>query len=103
MDPEFGKQPLKSEDGKIIVAYNGEIYNQFELRKELTENNFNFKSFSSDTEVILKGYQYWGNGIFEKLDGQFAISILDLKKNKLILSRDKFGEKPLFYYLDKKK
>ena len=80
MDPEFGKQPLKSEDGKIIVAYNGEIYNQFELRKELTEKNFNFKSFSSDTEVILKGYQYWGTGIFEKLDGQFAISILDLKK-----------------------
>ena len=76
MDPEFGKQPLKSEDGKIIVAYNGEIYNQFELRKELTENNFNFKSVSSDTEVILKGYQYWGNGIFEKLDGQYAISIL---------------------------
>ena len=103
MDPEFGKQPLKSEDGKIIVAYNGEIYNQFELRKELTENNFNFKSVSSDTEVILKGYQYWGNGIFEKLDGQYAISIIDLKKNKLILSRDKFGEKPLFYYLDKKK
>ena len=52
--------------------------------------------------MILKGYQYWGTGIFEKLDGQFAISILDLK-NKLILSRDKFGEKPLFYYLDKRK
>ena len=100
MDPEFGKQPLKSEDGKIIVAYNGEIYNQFELRKELTEKILTL-SFSSDTEVILKGYQYWGTGIFEKLDGQFAISIIDLK-NKLILSRDKFGEKPLFYYLDKK-
>ena len=103
MDPEFGRQPLTSDDKKIIIAYNGEIYNQFELRKEINNHNIKFKSSSSDTEVVLKGYQLWGKNLFNKIDGQFAIVIIDLKKNKIIISRDKFGEKPVFYYIDNNK
>jgi asparagine synthase (glutamine-hydrolysing) len=103
MDPEYGKQPLVSEDKKIILAYNGEMYNQFELRKELENNNIKFKSKSSDTEVVLKGYNFWGDKLFEKIDGQFAIVIIDLNKDILLISRDKFGEKPVFYYVDNNK
>ena len=103
MDPEYGRQPLLSDDKEIIVAYNGEIYNQFDLRKKLIDQNVNFKSLSSDTEVVLKGYIAWGEDLFKKIDGQFAIVIIDLKKNKIIISRDKFGEKPVFYFVDEKK
>tara|TARA_Y100000590_G_scaffold1599_1_gene1979 strand:+ start:8065 stop:9882 length:1818 start_codon:yes stop_codon:yes gene_type:complete len=103
MDPEFGRQPLFSDDKKIIVAYNGEIYNQFELRENLQKENVIFKSSSSDTEVVLKGYLHWGEKLFEKIDGQFAIVIIDLRRNKIIVGRDKFGEKPVFYYVDKNK
>ena len=103
MDPKYGKQPLLSDDKKIIVAYNGEIYNQFELRKDLIERKAKFKSKSSDTEVVLEGYKIWGEKLFSKIDGQFAIAIIDLKKNQLILGRDKFGEKPLYYYINKNK
>ena len=103
MDPKYGKQPLLSDDKKIIVAYNGEIYNQFELRKDLIERKAKFKSKSSDTEVVLEGYKIWGEKLFSKIDGQFAIAIIDLKKNQLILGRDKFGEKPLYYYKNKNK
>mgnify|MGYP001268216329 CR=1 FL=1 len=103
MDHEFGKQPLISSNREIIIAYNGEIYNQFELRKELEDRKVKFKSKSSDTEVVLKGYEFWGDKIFQKIDGQFAIVIIDLSKNILLLGRDKFGEKPLFYYIDNEK
>ncbi len=103
MDPVFGKQPLISEDKQVILAYNGEMYNQFELRKELESNKINFESKSSDTEVVLKGYKFWGEKLFEKIDGQFAIVIIDLNKDILLISRDKFGEKPVFYYIDNNK
>lgn len=102
MEPEQGKQPLSTEDKQIIILFNGEIYNQFELRKELIEKNIIFKTKSLDTEVILKGYLIWGAEIFNKLDGQFAITIIDRRKRKVFLARDKFGEKPLFYFLDNK-
>ena len=103
MDPKYGKQPIVSQDKQIIVAYNGEMYNQFELRKELENNQIVFESKSSDTEVVLKGYKFWGEKLFEKIDGQFAIVIIDLTKHILLISRDKFGEKPVFYYVDNNK
>ena len=103
MDPKFGKQPLVSKDKKIIVAYNGEMYNQFELRKELETYKIKFESNSSDTEVVLEGYKFWGEKLFEKIDGQFAVVIIDLTKDILLISRDKFGEKPVFYYIDNNK
>ena len=103
MDPENGSQPLMNTDKDIIICFNGEIYNQFEIRNELKKNNIYFKTKSLDTEVILKGYLFYGEKIFTKLDGQFSISIIDLKKKKIILARDKFGEKPLYYFKDSNK
>ena len=99
MDPKFSKQPLLSQNQKIIIVYNGEMYNQFELRNELIKNNITLKTKSSDSEVILEGYKYWGEKLIEKIDGQFAIVVIDLIKNIILISRDKFGEKPVFYYV----
>ena len=103
MDPKYGKQPLISKNKQIIIAYNGEVYNQFELRKELEDNQIILESKSSDSEVILEGYKLWGEELFEKIDGQFAIVVIDLTKNIILISRDKFGEKPVYYYIDNNK
>jgi len=103
MEPNNGSQPLMDTDKKIIICFNGEIYNQFEIRSELKKNNIHFKTKSLDTEVILKGYLFYGEKIFTKLDGQFSISIIDLIKKKIFLARDKFGEKPLYYFKDHNK
>lgn len=94
---EKGHQPMLSENEQIIITFNGEIYNFKKLRKELEFLGHSFQS-NSDTEVILKGYQEWGNSTFAKLDGMFAICIVDLTNKKLILARDRIGMKPLFYY-----
>lgn len=94
---EKGHQPMLSENEQIIITFNGEIYNFKKLRKELEVLGHSFRS-NSDTEVILKGYQEWGSSTFAKLDGMFAICIVDLTNKKLILARDRVGMKPLFYY-----
>ena len=93
---ENGHQPMNCDDEEITITFNGEIYNFKKLREQLENENINFKS-SSDTEVILKGYQKWGKSVFEKLDGMFSICIVDIPKKKIILSRDRIGLKPLFY------
>lgn len=77
------------------AVLNGEIYNHKELRKELESKGFTFET-SSDTEVVLKGYYYLGERIFERLDGMFAIAIAT-PNNKLVLARDPIGQKPLYY------
>lgn len=94
---EKGHQPMLSENEQIIITFNGEIYNFKKLRKELESLGYSFHS-TSDTEVILKAYQEWGNSAFAKLDGMFAICIVDLISQKLILARDRVGMKPLFYH-----
>lgn len=93
---EKGHQPMLSEDEKIVITFNGEIYNFKKLRKELEVLGYYFQS-QSDTEVILKSYQEWGISMFVKLDGMFAICIVDLEQQKIILGRDRIGLKPLFY------
>lgn len=103
IDEKFGSQPMFDETKNLILLYNGEIYNQFELRKELEERGYKFKSKRSDTEVVIAGYKIWGNKVFSKMDGQFAICLYDKMKNQILLARDKFGEKPLFYYINNKK
>lgn len=95
-----GHQPMSNVTGDIIITFNGEIYNFKQLRKELEENGFQFES-ETDTEVILKGYEAYGNSIFEKLDGMFAICIFDQAIDKIILARDRMGLKPLFYHKTK--
>ena len=94
-------QPFKNDKSGNIISYNGEIYN-FKYLKEDLENNFNVKfRTKSDTEVVLMGYEIYGiSNLLSKLDGMFAFAIWDNKKKILILARDKFGEKPLFYVND---
>lgn len=97
---EKGHQPMLSEDEQIIITFNGEIYNFKKLKTELESLGHSFRS-SSDTEVILKAYQEWGNSAFAKLDGMFAICIVDLFSQRLVLARDRVGMKPLFYHYSK--
>lgn len=95
IDISGGNQPIFSEDKNVVVVYNGEIYNFLDLRKEL-ESKHKFQT-NSDTEVIVHGYEEWGIKVFEKLNGMFAIVLWDERENKLVLARDRMGEKPLYY------
>lgn len=93
---EAGHQPMLSDNSQITIAYNGEIYNFKLLRSELIQHGFKFKS-ESDTEVIIKAYEFWGEGAFEKLNGIFAFCLHDKRKNCVYLVRDQSGVKPLYY------
>lgn len=97
-----GSQPMISNDKKIILTFNGEIYNYLEIKKDLLNKGYKFKS-DSDTEVILLSYICYGERAFEKFKGCFAISILDLNKDIIRLVRDRAGEKPLFFLYDENK
>ena len=93
-----GLQPMESYSSRYIISYNGEIYNHLELRKSLKKNN-KFKS-SSDTETILSCIDEWGlTETLNKLEGMFAFALWDKEKRKLYLCRDRYGEKPLYYFL----
>jgi asparagine synthase (glutamine-hydrolysing) len=97
IDLDGGWQPFFSRDGDVVAFQNGEIYNHLELCRRLEGRGYHFKSHS-DTEVLAHGYDAWGiNGLLERLDGMFAIAILDRTRRELHLARDRFGEKPLFY------
>jgi asparagine synthase (glutamine-hydrolysing) len=89
-------QPFVSSDGNLTITFNGEIYNFKEIKKELIDKKIIFKS-NSDTEVIIESYKYWGLDFIKKLRGMFAFVIWDSFKKKLILARDPFGIKPLYY------
>jgi asparagine synthase (glutamine-hydrolysing) len=93
---EGGHQPMASADGACVVVYNGEIYNHHELRRDLERRGERFRS-RSDTEVIVQGYRSLGEGFLERLDGMFALAILDRVERRLVLMRDRTGKKPLFY------
>jgi asparagine synthase (glutamine-hydrolysing) len=94
---ERGHQPMSTEDGNLVIIFNGEIYNHREIRKELLEKGCQFKS-DSDTESLLLGYQAFGLNILNKLNGIFAFIIYDKLKQEVLLARDQFGIKPLYYY-----
>jgi asparagine synthase (glutamine-hydrolysing) len=96
---ETGSQPMFSEDKALTLIFNGEVYNYLELKAELVRAGFNFRS-SSDTEVVLKAYQYWGTDCFAKFRGMFALAIHDKPNARLVLARDHAGIKPLYYYCD---
>lgn len=91
-----GAQPMFNKDRMIAIVFNGEIYNFKILRKELETRGRTFVG-RSDTEVILALYEEYGEACFEKMVGMFAIAIYDIKKGKLILARDRMGEKPLYW------
>jgi asparagine synthase (glutamine-hydrolysing) len=94
-----GYQPLCSADKRLWIVYNGEIYNYIELKIELQNAGFLFYT-NSDTEVVLHSYSYWGNECVKKFNGMWSFTILDLKKNLLFASRDRFGVKPFYYHLN---
>jgi asparagine synthase (glutamine-hydrolysing) len=98
---ELGHQPMSSQDGKIWITYNGEIYNFQALREELIKKGYVFKS-KTDTEVIIYLYKEYGEGCLKFLRGMFAFAIWDTNKSQLFLARDRIGKKPLFYYFDGK-
>ncbi|MBF0518511.1 MAG: asparagine synthase (glutamine-hydrolyzing) [Nitrospirae bacterium] len=98
---EKASQPMSNAGKTLWIVFNGEIYNYKHLRTELVSRGYCFTS-NSDTEVVLFGYEQWGTEVFKKLDGFFAVAIWDKTKKQLVLARDGFGIKPLFYYCDKK-
>ncbi len=94
-----GYQPMESKNKNLIMVFNGEIYNHISLRKEL-EKKEDFTSWDghSDTETLLAGIQSWGfENCLKKINGMFAIAVFDKKNSKLLLARDRLGEKPLYY------
>jgi asparagine synthase (glutamine-hydrolysing) len=96
IDVEGGDQPIYNEDKTVVVVYNGEIFNYRELTIELKKAGHVFKT-QSDTEIIVHGYEQWGDKCFDKLNGMFAIALYDTKKKKLLLVRDHFGIKPVYF------
>jgi len=94
LDPR-ANQPFER-DG-LALTYNGEIYNYLEIRKDLEVRGHNFTT-RSDTEVVLTAYQEWGTACFDRFEGMWALALFDPQKGAVILSRDRFGEKPLYTY-----
>ena len=97
IDLKGGSQPILNEDGTKVLTFNGEIYNFQELRKELLESGHVFKT-STDSEVLLHGYEEWGAGLLQRLRGMYAFVIWDSAAQKLFGARDIFGIKPFYYY-----
>lgn len=97
IDLEGGWQPLYAADGQVVAFQNGEIYNYRALRDELERLGFAFRTHS-DTETLAHGYVAWGiDGLLTRVDGMYALAILDKRSGELHLARDRFGEKPFFY------
>jgi asparagine synthase (glutamine-hydrolysing) len=96
LDVTQGHQPMINDDDSIVIVFNGEIYNFIELRNELLKKGYKFKT-QSDTEVIIKAYEEWGVECQNKFNGMWAFALWDKRKSILFISRDRVGEKPLFY------
>jgi len=91
-----GKQPMRSQNGKLWIAFNGEIYNYREVRSDLEALGHRFKE-ESDTEVFLVAWQQWGPACLDRLNGMFVVAIYDVERQTLTAARDRFGEKPLYF------
>ena len=93
---DSGVQPMHYKKGRYTIAYNGEIYNFIELRNKLKQEGYVFNS-NTDTEVIIAAYDFWGENCLDKFNGMWAFSLWDSKEKILLLSKDRFGVKPLYY------
>ena len=96
-----GHQPMFSDDYRYVVVFNGELYNYIELRKELS-SRFTFRT-KTDTEVLINAYRYWNKHCLDHFNGMFAFAIYDRHEHSLFIARDRFGIKPLYYYLDQER
>lgn len=97
IDLASGQQPLANEDGTVWVVFNGEVFNFVELRAELVAAGHTFRTHS-DTEVIVHGWEQWGEDAFRRFNGQFAIALWDSRARRLVLSRDRMGKRPVFLH-----
>jgi asparagine synthase (glutamine-hydrolysing) len=95
IDPQGASQPMCDEQAGVALTFNGEIYNFRELRQQLSNLGYRF-ALDSDTEVLLRAYQHWDKDVVRHLRGQFAFAVWDARKERLMLARDRFGEKPLY-------
>lgn len=98
VDLAAGSQPLWNEDGTVAVVYNGEVYNHREIRGDLESLGHVFKTDHCDTEVLVHAYEEWGMNFVHRLNGMWAFALYDQPRRRLILSRDRFGKKPLYYF-----
>ncbi|PCI48667.1 MAG: asparagine synthetase B [Alphaproteobacteria bacterium] len=96
IDIKSGQQPMRSSDGHVTIVYNGEIYNFAEIRRELENKGYHFKT-RCDTEIILYAYHAWGPDSVKRLRGMFAYVIHDKRRKQIFMTRDRLGIKPLFY------
>ena len=97
VDIEGGEQPIRSKQSGACIVFNGELYNNTELRGELTRAGHRFVSDHSDTETVLRAYEQWGAACVTRLTGMFAFAIVDKRTHELFLARDRLGIKPLYY------
>ena len=95
----LGHQPMHSNSGRFVACYNGEVYNYKDIGRELEGVGFTFKS-ACDTEVVLAAMERWGEEAIKRFNGMFALAVWDKKEDRLILGRDRYGIKPLYYYND---
>ena len=103
IDPSpLGRQPMVSQDQRYILTYNGEVYNFRELRTELEAKGYGFRS-QTDSEVVLYALVEWGSDALLKFNGMFALSFWDRKRKQLLLARDRYGIKPLYYFQNEQK
>ncbi len=96
VDLATGNQPMRNEDASVWVVFNGEIYNHRELRKQLEAAGHRFMTDHSDTEVLVHGWEQWGEQLFNRLNGMFACAIWDQSQRELIIARDRYGIKPVY-------
>jgi asparagine synthase (glutamine-hydrolysing) len=99
VDLQTGDQPMMSADERVVVVFNGEIYNHQELRSDLEKKGHQFRSDHADTEVLIHGYREWGRSLLDRLNGMWAFALYDRDRKEIWLSRDRFGKKPLYYFL----
>jgi len=90
---------MSTVDGSLEISFNCEIYNYLALRSDLEDRGHRFRT-ATDTEVILEAYREWGAGCLSRLNGMFAFALFDERARRLLLARDRAGEKPLFYRAD---
>ncbi|MBN1886749.1 MAG: asparagine synthase (glutamine-hydrolyzing) [Thermoflexales bacterium] len=99
IDLQAGHQPMSNAEGTLWVTFNGELYNYIELRATLIQQGFRLRTYS-DTEVLINLYACYGLDMFRHMNGMFAFALYDLAQRCILLGRDRFGEKPLYYYRD---